>query len=234
VLEGGYREFRRAVLSELETPPALNFTVLCGRTGSAKSRLLQTLAALGAQVLDLEAIACHRGSVLGLVPGQPQPSQKAFETQLWQALRSFDAAKPVFTEGESRTIGQLRLPEKLLAHMRASRCVRLELPVAARVQMLLEDYAHFVNDIDSFCERLNALREVRGNAVVVQWQLQARSGDVAKVVEELLILHYDPVYEKSMQRNFANFADSPALQLPDAGPTVLAATAQALVTARAK
>jgi tRNA 2-selenouridine synthase len=228
VLEGGYREFRRAVLVELESPPALQFTVLCGRTGSAKSRLLQTLAALGAQVLDLEAIACHRGSVLGLVPGQPQPSQKAFETQLWLALRSFDPSKPVFTEGESRTIGKLRLPEKLLAHMRASHCVRLELPVAARVQMLLEDYAHFVNDIDSFCERLNALREVRGNAVVAQWQLQAQNGELAKVVEELLTLHYDPVYERSMQRNFANFAAMPALLLPDAGAVALAAAATRL------
>jgi tRNA 2-selenouridine synthase len=229
VLEGGYREFRRAVLAELDNPPALQFTVLCGRTGSAKSRLLQTLAAQGAQVLDLEAIACHRGSVLGLVPGQPQPSQKNFETQLWQALRSFDPAKPVFTEGESRTIGRLRLPEKLLERMRTSHCVRLELPVAARVQMLLQDYAHFVSDIDSFCERLNALRAVRGNAVVAQWQLQARSAGLAQVVEELLTLHYDPVYERSMQRNFAKFADLPTLQLTDAGPAALSSAARGLL-----
>ncbi|MDO8420439.1 MAG: tRNA 2-selenouridine(34) synthase MnmH, partial [Rubrivivax sp.] len=115
VLEGGYREFRRAVLAELETRPAtLRLRVICGRTGSAKSRLLHALAAAGEPVLDLEALACHRGSVLGPLPGQPQPSQKAFETQVWQALRGLDPQRTVYVEGESRTIGRLRIPEALL------------------------------------------------------------------------------------------------------------------------
>jgi tRNA 2-selenouridine synthase len=230
VLEGGYREFRRAVLADLDIAPPLNFTVLCGRTGSAKSRLLQALVAQGAQVLDLEGIACHRGSVLGLVPGQPQPSQKAFETQLWQALRGLDAQRPVFVEGESRTIGRLRLPEKLLVAMRASRCVRVELPLLQRVQMLMEDYAHFVTDIDAFCERLDALRDLRSSAVVQGWQAQARAGAVAAVVQELLTLHYDPVYERSMQRNFADFDKQPVLTLADAGHSTLCAAAHRLVS----
>jgi tRNA 2-selenouridine synthase len=232
VLEGGYREFRRAVIAELEIPPsALNFKVLCGRTGSAKSRLLQALKQAGAQVLDLEDIAQHRGSVLGLVPGAPQPSQKAFETQVWSALRQFDNTRPVFTEGESRTIGRLRMPEALLKQMRASDCIRVELPLAERVNMLMEDYGHFVQDIHSFCERLNALTEVRGTAVVQQWQNQARAGDVASVVQELLTLHYDPVYVRSMERNFVHFEAGPVLPLPDAGPPALAAAAAHLVGA---
>ncbi|MDE2158802.1 MAG: tRNA 2-selenouridine(34) synthase MnmH, partial [Burkholderiales bacterium] len=111
VLDGGYQAFRRHVRAELERlPEDLPLRVLCGRTGSAKSRLLQALAAQGAQVLDLEALACHRGSVLGLVPGFPQPTQKAFETAVWQALRGFDPKQPVYAEGESRTIGRLRVP----------------------------------------------------------------------------------------------------------------------------
>ncbi len=230
VLEGGYREFRRAVLAELEITPALPFTVLCGRTGSAKSRLLQALTTQGAQVLDLEGIACHRGSVLGLVPGQPQPTQKAFETEVWHALRQFDRTRPVFVEGESRTIGRLRLPEKLLAAMRASPCLRLELPLDQRVQMLMEDYAHFVTDTPAFCERLDALRDLRSNAVVDRWQAQARSGAVAAVVQELLTLHYDPVYERSMQRNFAEFGLQPQLFLPDAKPETLAVAAARLLS----
>jgi tRNA 2-selenouridine synthase len=232
VLEGGYREFRRAVIAELETPPAhLQFKVLCGRTGSGKSRLLQALKEAGAQVLDLEGIACHRGSVLGLVPGEPQPSQKAFETQVWQALRQFDPSRPVFTEGESRTIGRVRMPEALLKQMRSSDCVRVELPLAERVNMLMEDYAHFVHDINSFCERLDALVDVRGKAVVQQWQDRARTDDIAGVVQELLTLHYDPVYERSMQRNFANYDDLPALQLLDAQPRTLSAAVAGLVGA---
>jgi tRNA 2-selenouridine synthase len=230
VLEGGYQAFRRALLAELQTLPAsLTLRVLCGRTGSGKSRLLQALAAEGAQVLDLEALACHRGSVLGPLPGQPQPSQKAFETRLWQALRGFDSSRTVFVEGESRTIGRLRVPEPLLLHLRAADCVRLELPVAERVRLLLQDYRHFVDDVDSFCERLQGLRELRGAAVVEQWQQRARAGALAEVVEELLAQHYDPQYERSMARNFVRFDSAERLALPDAQAPALRAAAASLV-----
>ena len=229
VLEGGYREFRRAVIAELETLPArLAFRVVCGRTGSAKSRLLQALAAAGEPVLDLEALACHRGSVLGPLPGQPQPSQKAFETRLWQALRRFDPARVVWAEGESRTIGRLRIPEPLLLRLRAAPCVQLQMPLAARVDFLLHDYAHFVEDVEGFCARLEALRELSGATVVEHWQAEARAGRVAAVVEALLTQHYDPIYQRSMQRNFAGFAAARAVELPDAAPATLAAAAAAL------
>ncbi|MFM7507056.1 MAG: tRNA 2-selenouridine(34) synthase MnmH, partial [Rubrivivax sp.] len=187
VLDGGYRGFRRAVLAELETlPQRLRFQVLAGRTGSAKSRLLKALAAEGAQVLDLEALACHRGSVLGLVPGQRQPSQKAFETVLWQDLAAMDPARPVFAEGESRTIGRLRVPEALLQALRAARLHPVRMPLAARVAFLLDDYAHFVADAEAFSERLQALRELRGAAAIERWQALARAGDFATPVRELL------------------------------------------------
>jgi tRNA 2-selenouridine synthase len=229
VVDGGYQAFRRAVIAELEDRPAtLTWRVVCGRTGSAKSRLLQALSAQGAQVLDLEGLACHRGSVLGPMPGQPQPSQKAFETQLWQALRGFDAARPVFVEGESRTIGRLRVPEPLLEQVRSAACIDVQMPLRARVDFLLQDYAHFVADVELFCERLQALRELRGAALVARWQAEARAGRLAGVVEELLSLHYDPVYERSMARNFAGFASATPLALADPAPATLAAAAAAL------
>ena len=230
VLEGGYREFRRAVIADVITLPAtLNFRVLLGRTGSAKSRLLHALAAEGAQVLDLEALANHRGSVLGLVPGQPQPSQKAFETGVWQTLRSFDPARVVYAEGESRTIGRLRVPEPLLVHLRAAACVQVQMTIAARVDFLLDDYSHFVDDAEIFCDRLQALRELRGAETIERWQQQARAGAMAAVVEELLTAHYDPVYLKSMQRNFSGFAQAPVVRLADASADSLRSAAQALV-----
>ena len=228
VLDGGYVAFRRAVRVELETLPAsLQWRVLCGRTGSAKSRLLLALAEQGAQVLDLEALACHRGSVLGPLPGQPQPSQKAFETAVWRALRNFSAERPVVVEGESRTIGRLRVPEPMLQALRAAACVQVQMPLAARVQFLLHDYAHFVADVEAFCERLNALRELRGAAVVERWQADARAGRTT-VVEELLAQHYDPVYERSMQRNFTRYAQALVLPLADGEPATLAAAASSL------
>ncbi len=204
LLDGGYREFRRAVLSALDTlAPALALRVVCGPTGSGKSLLLARLAALGAQVLDLEALAEHRGSVLGLVPGGQQPSQKRFDTRLWDALRRLDAGRPVFVESESRRIGAVRLPTALLEHMRSAPCIALELPRAARVELLMREYAHFVSDVPAFCARLDALRVLRGHERVNAWQEMARSGDLRRVVDELLEHHYDPGYLASLRRNFA-------------------------------
>jgi tRNA 2-selenouridine synthase len=230
VLDGGYRAFRRAVLAELDTlPQALRFTVLAGRTGSAKSRLLQALADEGAQVLDLEALACHRGSVLGAEPGQAQPSQKAFETALWQALRTFDPARPVFAESESRLIGRLRLPEALLLALRSAPVRQVQMPLAARVDFLLHDYAHLVADTDTFCARLAALRDLRGAATVDHWQALARAGRHAEVVQALLEQHYDPVYERSMTKHFAGLAAAPELRLADGSAAALHQAARALL-----
>lgn len=229
VLEGGYRAFRRAVIAELQTlPRRLSLQVLVGRTGSAKTRLLHALARAGAQVLDLEELAAHRGSVLGLEPGRPQPSQKAFETTLWRALHGLDATRPVFTEGESRLIGRLRVPESLLEQLRAAPCIELRVPAAERVRFLLRDYAHYVADTEAFCARLAALRELRGAKLVERWQQLARAGETALVVTELLAQHYDPIYQRSMARHFAHFAQARVLELPDADEPTLDAAALAL------
>jgi tRNA 2-selenouridine synthase len=212
LLEGGYREYRRAVIAALEHLPArFDFKVVCGPTGSGKSRLLQALRAQGAQVLDLEALANHRGSVLGLVPGSPQPSQKAFDSALWNALRSLDPSRPVFVESESRKIGDVRVAEALIERMRASPCVWLELALEGRVALLIEEYDFFVKDTAEFCARLDALRVLRGNEVVKAWQQAARDGRAEQVVRELLTQHYDPTYLQSMRRNFAGVA-APALR----------------------
>jgi tRNA 2-selenouridine synthase len=181
------------------------YQVICGTTGSGKTRLLQALAAQGAQVLDLEGLAHHRSSVLGLIPGVPQPSQKAFDSRIWAALRSFDPARPVYIESESKKVGNVAVPEGLIAAMRSSPCLQLDLPEDERVALLLEDYDFFVQDIEFFCDRLGALTEARGKAVVEDWQARARSGGVASVVRELLVKHYDPVYLQSMRRNFEQY-----------------------------
>ncbi len=232
VLEGGYREFRRAVVAELEVlPTRFSWRVVCGPTGSGKSRLLTALAAEGAQVLDLEALANHRGSVLGLVPGSTQPSQKHFDTRVWHALRGLDPVRPVFVESESKKIGELRVAEPLIREMRSSPCLWLELSLAARVELLIEEYAFFVADTDAFCARLDALRALRGNEVVDAWQEAARAGRTAAVVRDLLVAHYDPIYLQSMRRNFAGVA-TPAVRLAwDGSEASLRRAAAAAITA---
>jgi len=234
VLEGGYQAFRRAVVVELEMLPArFAWRVICGPTGSGKSRLLAAIARAGGQVLDLEAIANHRGSVLGLVPGSAQPSQKAFDTALWHALRALDPARPVFVESESKKIGELHVGEALVQRMRASPCVWLELPIEARVALLIDEYDFFVADVNAFCARLDALRTLRGNGVVEAWQQAARSGEIAAVVRDLLDVHYDPIYLASLWRNFSG-VDAPLATLRwDGDPASLAAAAERAIAAAA-
>jgi tRNA 2-selenouridine synthase len=226
VLEGGYREFRRRVVGALETAGTdLELRLVCGQTGTGKSRLLQALAAQGAQVLDLEALAEHRGSVLGAHPDAPQPSQKQFETRLWQALQGFDRQRPVFVESESRLIGRLRVPEALLQHMRAAPCLRVDMPMGARVQLLMQDYAHFVRDPALLSARLDSLREVRGHELVGQWQQALQQGRLENTVTSLLSEHYDPIYLKSMGRNFARFDIAPGLMVRSGEAADLASAA---------
>ncbi len=126
-LAGGYKSWRRHVIDRIDAlAPQLLLRVLCGPTGSAKTRVLQALAARGAQVLDLEAYARHRGSVLGAWPGVAQPSQTAFETLLAQALEPLDVQRPIFVEAESSRIGRVAVPQALVKRLRASPCIEIQ------------------------------------------------------------------------------------------------------------
>ncbi len=212
LVEGGYKAFRAAMLQDIPTRvEKLDLRVVCGTTGSGKTRLLHALAACGAQVLDLEALASHRSSVLGALPGQPQPTQKRFDTLVWQALRQFDPARPVFVESESKKVGNVAVPLSLVERMRASPCLDLGLPLHERVALLLEDYDFFTKDRAHFCERLDVLAEFRGKAVVQAWKDQVAMGNWKPVVQDLLVQHYDPVYLQSMKRNFSLYPQAVAI-----------------------
>ncbi len=227
VVEGGYKALRAALLADLpEQATRLSYRVLCGPTGSGKTRLLGALAQAGGQTLDLEALACHRASVLGSIPGQPQPTQKHFEMQLWDTLRKLDPTRPVFAEAESKKVGDLTLPEALIQTLRASPCLRVDLADRERVALLMEDYPQFVNDPELFCERLDALVSLLGHAMIGRWQELARDGQTAQVVQELLEQHYDPGYASSTRRNFSHFADARVITLADRGAAALARAAR--------
>jgi tRNA 2-selenouridine synthase len=230
-LAGGYKAWRALVREQLQTLPSrLTYRVLCGRTGCGKTRLLHALAAQGAQVLDLEALASHRGSVLGALPGAPQPSQKRFDSLVWQALRAHDPARPVFVEGESRRIGALRVPEALATQVREhGECLRIEMPDAARLDLLLADYAHFAGDADGLCRQLDALVELRGRETVTRWQALARDGQWRELYAALLAQHYDPLYDRSLRSGYRRLAEAPTLELNDGGADALDAAARHLL-----
>ncbi|MDP1633894.1 MAG: tRNA 2-selenouridine(34) synthase MnmH [Gallionellaceae bacterium] len=221
-LEGGYKNYRRQVLADLDTlPDTLQFRVVCGPTGSGKSRLLRVLQEQGAQVLDLEALARHRGSLLGNLPDEAQPSQKMFESRIWEVLRRCDAKRPVFVEAESKKIGILGTPEALLEKMRASECLLIEAPVEARVQLLMEDYAHFLSDPALLIQRLTPLLPLHGRQVLDHWQQLAEQGNWEELVEKLLVQHYDPAYLRSTDRNFIHLKDAKTLILESLGEDAL-------------
>ncbi len=208
-LPGGYREYRRWVVAQLQKLPSrFDFIVIHGPTGSGKSRKLAALAAEGRQALDLEELAAHRGSVLGNLPGRPQPTQKWFESQLLEKLRGFNPGQPVYVEGESKKIGQLQIPEALIERMRASPCLVLDVDLETRVTLLLEEYRHFLADRALLEAQLDCLVALHGRERIDEWKALAASGDWREFVRRLLVEHYDPAYRRSSARNFTRLHEA--------------------------
>ena len=213
-LDGGYKAYRRAVIADLDSLPGkFDWHVVCGLTGSGKSRLLRALAARSAQVLDLEALAAHRGSVLGNLPQEAQPPQKMFESRVWSALQHFDSGKPVFVEAESKKIGNVRVPEALIAAMWKGNCIRLEAAADLRVEMLKQEYGHFISDPVLLGIQLDCLTALYGRQSIAAWKSLAVQNRWDELVRELLEKHYDPAYTRSTLNHYPQQAQSPRLEV---------------------
>ena len=228
-LQGGYKTWRTHVIDRIDTlGPQLALRVLCGPTGSAKTRVLQALGRLGEQVLDLEALAAHRGSVLGALPHQPQPSQKGFETALAAELMRFDLGRRVWVEAESRKIGRLTVPEPLLARLRASPVVAIEATREARLDYLLRDYAWLGDDRQALADKLGMLQGLLPNELLAQWQAWALAGELPRLFDQLMKRHYDPLYERSQGQNFARLGEARREATADLSPAGIEALARRL------
>ncbi len=208
-LLGGYKSWRQHVIEQLAVlPRQVKFRVVSGATGSGKSRLLEAIAARGGQILHLEELAAHKGSVLGNLPGQPQPAQKGFESQLLAALSVLDLTRPVFVEAESRKIGRLQVPDALLEAIRSAPGLRIEAPLAARVEFLLQDYDYAVADPAWLVERLGHLKALQSNETLAHWRALIEARDFPALVEELLTRHYDALYQRSQAHNYDSFGEA--------------------------
>jgi tRNA 2-selenouridine synthase len=232
-LEGGYKAYRRHVVDSLAALPAgLTFKVIHGATGSGKSRLLRALGAVGAQVLDLEDLAAHRGSVLGTLPERPQPSQKMFESLLLKSLLALDASKEIYVEGESRKIGQLQVPAALIERMRASECVLLQTGIETRVALLLDEYRHFFADPAMLGVQLDCLVSMHGRAKIDEWKSLAAAGEWPSLVARLLEDHYDAAYRRSAAYNFPRLAEARSQRIASADAAAFDAAARELAGPR--
>jgi tRNA 2-selenouridine synthase len=234
-LEGGYKAYRRYVVDSLAALPAkFTFRVIHGVTGSGKSRLLRALDAAGAQVLDLEELAAHRGSLLGSLPERPQPSQKMFESLLLQKLLSFHAQREVFVEGESKKIGQLQVPDALIVRMRASECLLLQADTGTRVALLMDEYRHFFSDVAKLSALLDCLAGMHSRERIGEWKALAAAGDWPELVARLLEEHYDPAYRRSAAHNFPRLAQARGFALDSAGQGAFERLAGRILQSRAE
>ncbi|AXS79680.1 tRNA 2-selenouridine(34) synthase MnmH [Dechloromonas sp. HYN0024] len=232
-LDGGYKAWRSHVIARLEElPQHYRFIVIGGATGSAKTRILQAIGDSGEQILDLENLANHKGSVLGVLPDSPQPSQKAFETALLKALAGLDPARPVFVEAESRKIGNLHVPEAMIERIRGGQCVAIEATLDARVTFLLKDYDYFLTRQDFLCQRLDTLRTLQSRETLGRWQQLVHDGDWPTLVGELLEQHYDPLYQRSQDRNYAGMQDSGSFPTDDLSVDGIKRLATAIIHSR--
>jgi len=229
-LEGGYQGFRRTVIDGLDqAAEQFSFQVICGMTGSGKTRVLQEVGALGAQILDLEGLAVHRGSVLGNEPNIEQPSQKGFETALWNALRLLDPARPVFVESESKKVGGLHIPDALMEKIRNGTCVELRSSTQTRVSWLIREYHHFLIDTENFKQKLALLTAHYGKAQIAKWNEAIDANNFPGLVEELLVKHYDPSYQSSIERNFPLYHVENFVQLNNDSDEAFAAAAKTII-----
>lgn len=213
VLEGGYTAYRRFLIEDLEQQVRrLHFVVICGVTGSGKTEFLRQLAQQGHQVIDLEGLAHHRGSLLGNEPQGDQPTQKTFESMLWKSLTEMTPDRPVYLESESKKIGRLQVPDALMTAMRVSPCIELTPSLEERVNFLCQDYQHFFHAPDQLKGQLAKLKPLVGNETLARWESMINLADWKGLVSALLQEHYDPTYHRSMRRNYAGYTAAKRLQ----------------------
>lgn len=198
LVEGGYKTYRKQVLDGLdEAPKGLRLIVLRGRTGTAKTRILRAAAKKGCQIIDLEGLAVHRGSLLGAEPGLAQPAQRRFESRLYDVMRRFDSTKPVFIEAESNKVGERHIPPALWRQMRGAPSLQVQAPVEARVDFLVEDYRHVIAEPARLDPLLGWVASRIGHEAVAAWRDHIERNDWAGFITRVLADHYDPAYDRS-------------------------------------
>lgn len=202
-VQGGYRTWRRAVNKMLyDDPLPYTLVLIDGNTGTAKTDLLGHLASAGQQVLDLEGLANHRGSLLG-ARTTPQPDQKMFESGIAAALARFDPKRPVLVEAESSKIGSRIVPPALWQAMTDSPRIEVQAPIEARARYLAEAYDDILSDGPRLAGLLDHLRPVRGHGVVDRWHALIAAGDKVALTAALMEDHYDPAYRRARKRHGA-------------------------------
>ncbi|CAM3441474.1 tRNA 2-selenouridine(34) synthase MnmH [Paracoccus nototheniae] len=200
-IEGGYKAWRALVVDRVQNGPiASQVVVLDGNTGSAKTAILHRLAARGHQVIDLEGLAQHRGSLFGAMPGG-QPGQKMFEGRLALAIAALDPARPVLVEAESSRIGDVNLPKAIWQAICAAPRLQLQVPLAARAGFTAATYGDMVADPARVSAILDRMAPQHPAERIAAWRGMLDRQSWQDLSEGLLCHHYDPRYQRHRQRH---------------------------------
>ncbi|MEZ4828152.1 MAG: tRNA 2-selenouridine(34) synthase MnmH [Bacteroidia bacterium] len=195
VLEGGYKAYRQNVLSDFGKP--LKLIILGGKTGSGKTAILHALAQEGEQVIDLEGLACHKGSAFGAIGQLPQPTVEQFENDLHQALGKLDAERHIWIEDESHSIGRVYIPQLFYDQMKSAPVHVIEIPLEARVTRLMEEYAGAPKD--QLVEALMKIQKRLGGNDVKKAISALDAGDY-KTGAEIALHYYDKAYTHGLMQ----------------------------------
>lgn len=202
VLQGGYKTYRRAVQKQLyEDELGYRLILLDGGTGCGKTAILNRVADFGVQIIDLEALALHRGSLFGALSGLSQPSQKWFESNLLATMSKLDPDRPVLVEAESSRIGRRTLPPAFWQAMGRAPRIELRAPLDVRASYLLGSYPEIVADRSLLEAALSRLEVYPGRKRLESWRLMADAGEFLELVREVVERHYDPSYARSSRND---------------------------------
>ncbi len=192
-LAGGYKGYRGYINEHLpKIVSEVQFKVLYGNTGSGKTEVLKELEKLGYDVLDLEGCANHRGSLLGGVGLGEQNSQKMFESLVYHSLKN-RSSDIVFTEGESKRIGKVAMPEYLFHAVKSGENIEITCDMDLRIENILKDYVN--NTDEELIQALGYLKKHIGEKAVEEYSKLIKEHNYKPVIEELMIKYYDPKYE---------------------------------------
>jgi len=190
VITGGYKSFRNYILNLFSEP--FKLIVLGGKTGSGKTEMLSLLSFQNEQMIDLEALANHKGSAFGYLGMGKQPTYEQFENLIAWKLSKLDPSKNIWIENESRLIGSVKIPDTLYDQMRAAPVLELEISLEERVKRLVKEYGDFPKDI--LIEDTKKIGKRLGNLRMNQAINFLNEDNLEKWVE-MVLDYYDKTYE---------------------------------------
>ena len=201
-LKGGYKEYRNQVINFLDNiGPKLKITLISGKTGSAKTKILKSIENEGGQILDLEGLANHKGSLLGKIPDLIQPSQKFFESLIFNKIQNLNLKDKIYIEAESSKIGNIHIPKSIWKKMIKSPRIEISANVELRAKFLVSDYDYMCNNPTLINPIIKGLKNRLSKELFDEWTNLIDRKKWFDLTKSFLENHYDPSYSSNTIKN---------------------------------